>query len=625
MKELFDILREFLTEDVDFEVKKAAGRDDHGAVPKDFYKTYSAMANTEGGVVLLGISEKKDHTFEVTGIKDTHKVKKSLWDTLNNRNNVSANILNEKDIRVVQAKGLDVIQINIPRASRHQKPVYLGENPLTGTYRRNYEGDYRCDKESVRRMLAEQVEDARDSRLLEGFDFGDIQMDSFSAYRNAFRSTGPDHPWSDINDLEFMRTIGGWTRDRQTNAEGLTLAGLLMFGKLRPILDAVPNYIVDYRQLPHRNESENSRWLDRITTDGSWSGNLYDFYRRSINRLVQDLKVPFKLKGDRRIDDTPIHEALREALVNSLIHADYSGRVSVLVVKRPELFGFRNPGNMRISIEDAILGGNSDCRNRNLQKMFQLIGLGEQAGSGLPKVYTNWKKQHFRPPELWERIDPDQTLLRLRLSSLIPDEALQSLNERFGDDFGRMTETERLALITVEIEGRVTHARLKQMCSDHPSDITSILRHLVDTGTLESKGRGRATVYYFSGEAPELPIGESGDDDLLGSIPHKEESIPHKQKSIPHKRISDETWEELREIARPVREKKRFQREELVKKIQLLCSYDFLTTNDLSKLLDRKPKTLKENYLYQMGDVLEMQFPNNPKHPRQAYRTREKK
>jgi ATP-dependent DNA helicase RecG len=403
MEELIDIIGNFLTEDVDFEVKKAAGKDDHGAVPKDFYKTYSAMANTEGGVVLLGISEKKDHSFEVTGIKDTHKVKKSLWDTLNNRNNVSVNILNERDIRVVQAKkGLNVIQINVPRASRYQKPVFIGKNPLTGTYRRNYEGDYRCDEESVRRMLAEQVEDARDSRLLEGFDFGDIQMDSFLAYRNAFRSTRPDHPWSDINDREFLRNIGGRTRDRQTNVEGLTLAGLLMFGKFRSIHDAVPNYIVDYRQLPHRSESENSRWLDRITTDGSWSGNLYDFYRQSITRLVQDLKVPFKLKGDRRIDDTPIHEALREALVNALIHADYSGRVSVLVVKRPELFGFRNPGNMRISIEDAILGGNSDCRNRNLQKMFQLIGLGEQAGSGLPKVYTNWKKQHFRPPDLWE-------------------------------------------------------------------------------------------------------------------------------------------------------------------------------------------------------------------------------
>ena len=632
MKEMPDIVINLLDEGVDLEVKKAAGKDGRGAVPKDFFKTYSAMANTEGGVVLLGLSEKKDHTFEVTGIIDTRKVIKNLWDTLNDRDHVSVNILQERDVRVLHEKGLNIIQVKVPRATRHQKPVYLGKNPLTGTYRRNYEGDYRCDEENVRRMMAEQVEDARDSRLLEGFGFGDIHMDSFIAYRNAFRLTRPDHPWVDINEKEFMRNIGGWTRDRRTGEEGLTKAGLLMFGKLRSILDAIPHYIVDYRQLPHRSESANSRWVDRVTTDGSWPGNLYDFYRLCINRLGQDLKVPFKLEGDQRIDDTPMHEALREALVNALIHADYSGRVSVLIVKRPELFGFRNPGNMRIPIEDAILGGNSDCRNRNLQKMFQLIGLGEQAGSGLPKVYTNWQKQHFRPPELWEQTDPDQTLLRLRLSSLISEEALEALNERFGDDFARMTETERLALITVEIEGSVTHTRLKQMSSEHPRDITSILRQLVDSGELESKGTGRATVYYFPGESPAYAVGESGDADLLGSIPPKAESIPLRAESIPlndsgipQKEISDKIWKALWARAASIRDRKRVSREEMVKKIQELCSEYFLTVESLSVLLGRSPKTLREKYLYQMGHALEMQFPNNPKHPRQAYRTKEKK
>jgi predicted HTH transcriptional regulator len=81
-----------------------------------------------------------------------------------------------------------------------------------------------------------------------------------------------------------------------------------------------------------------------------------------------------------------VHEALREALVNTLIHVDYTGRVSILVVKRPDMFGFRNPGSMRLPLEEVQQGGISDCRNRNLQKMFQLVGLGEQAGSGIPKI-----------------------------------------------------------------------------------------------------------------------------------------------------------------------------------------------------------------------------------------------
>ena len=72
-----------------------------------------------------------------------------------------------------------------------------------------------------------------------------------------------------------------------------------------------------------------------MTTDGSWSGNLFDFYRRVFTKLTADLKVPFRNVGGVRQPFGPVHEALQEALVNALIHADYTGRASVLVVKRP--------------------------------------------------------------------------------------------------------------------------------------------------------------------------------------------------------------------------------------------------------------------------------------------------
>lgn len=156
----------------------------------------------------------------------------------------------------------------------------------------------------------------------------------------------------------------------ETGREGLTLAGLLMFGKLRPILDELPGYILDYQE--RSTVRSNKRWEDRITTDGSWSGNLYDFYRRVYPKLTEDLKVPFLLEGATRKDETPVHEALREALVNTIIHADYVGRVSVLVIKAPEFSGSRNPGLMRVPYEQALHGGDSDCRNRNLQRCFNI-------------------------------------------------------------------------------------------------------------------------------------------------------------------------------------------------------------------------------------------------------------
>jgi predicted HTH transcriptional regulator len=76
--------------------------------------------------------------------------------------------------------------------------------------------------------------------------------------------------------------------------------------------------------------------------------------------------------------------------LNRLIHADDSDRASVLVVKSPAGFSFRNPGLMRLPVAQALHGGASDCRNRTLHQMFLLINLGERAGSGVPKIRSGW-------------------------------------------------------------------------------------------------------------------------------------------------------------------------------------------------------------------------------------------
>jgi predicted HTH transcriptional regulator len=76
----------------------------------------------------------------------------------------------------------------------------------------------------------------------------DIDMDSLKAYRNIYKSTKLNHPWIELDDKEFLIQLGGYKKDRKNQTEGLTLAGLLMFGKFRSILDGVPNYLVDYQE-----------------------------------------------------------------------------------------------------------------------------------------------------------------------------------------------------------------------------------------------------------------------------------------------------------------------------------------------------------------------------------------
>ncbi len=281
-------------------------------------------------------------------------------------------------------------------------------------------------------MLAEQVEDERDNRILPGFGLDDIDIDSLLAYRQMLRAEKPGHVWLEADDAGLLKQLKGWRRDRQTGEEGLTVAGLLMFGKWEAIQDAAPHYFVDYQERPEAKTE--LRWVDRLVPDGTWSGNLFDFYRRVYRKLTTELKVPFALKDGQRQEDTPVHEAIREALVNTLVHADYSGRVSVLVVKRPDLFGFRNPGNMRIPVEQAIQGGESDCRNRIIHQMFLMIGLGERAGSGVPKIYSGWKSEDWRPPALYEKDEPEQTLLELRMLDLLPRDVIENLQVKFGEN-----------------------------------------------------------------------------------------------------------------------------------------------------------------------------------------------
>jgi len=373
-----------IKESVDLECKLAAGRDGKGALPEDFWPTYSAFANSEGGLVVLGVRERNE-TFSVVGIDNLAKVRRELFDGLNNRQKVSTNLLSDEHVREVPLEGTTIFTIQIPRAPRKQRPVHLTTNPFSGhTFRRLNDGDRVVPDEEVKRMLAEQVEDSHDDRILRGYDLPDLDLETFQAYRQVFFNREPGHLWNSRDDREFLRLIGGWRIDRETGESGLTLAGLLMFGQFPVIQEELPNFMLDYQERPEAKTEK--RWIDRITLDGKWSGNLYDFYRKVYLKLTADLKVPFHQEHGIRKDETPVHEALREALANVLVHADYSDRASVLVVKRPDMFGFRNPGLMRIPVEVALHGGEPDCRNRTLHKMFRFVGVGEQAGTGIPKI-----------------------------------------------------------------------------------------------------------------------------------------------------------------------------------------------------------------------------------------------
>ncbi|MDB5772756.1 MAG: family ATPase [Burkholderia sp.] len=448
------------------------------------------------------------------------------------------------------------------------------------------------------------------------------------------------HVWTDLSVADFLERIGATGKNRDEGYSGLRLAGLLMFGRAEVIRDALPHYMVDYQE---RSEARAElRWIDRLVPDGSWSGNLYDFFRKVYQKLTADLKVPFQLQDGQRIEDTPGHEALREALANTLIHADFSGRVSVLVVKRPDMFGFRNPGLMRMPIEQAVAGGTSDCRNRRLQTMFQLVGYGDHAGSGLPKIYHNWAGQHWRRPVLYEKREPEQTLMELHMTSLLPPQVVAELETHLGAEFANRSGPERLALVTAATEGMVNHTRLREISTDHPTDISKMLSRLVKDGLLLSEGVGRGMVYF-------VPWQQSARASLFdiepsGSLPPESGPIPPDlRRASPEVRetaqeVNVETrdagdilqleWSEispaeqhtLSDLATAVSNRPRVTAEILRATVLRLCTGRFLGLRVLAQLLNRNPDDLRKRTLTPMVDekLLKQAFQSS-NDPRQAY------
>lgn len=629
---------QLLRESVDLECKLAAGRDGKGTLPEDFWPTYSAFANTQGGVVVLGIREKQQ-VFSVEGIVNVPKVRKELFDGLNNRQKVSVNLLTDAQVREAVLEGRTILVVDIPRATRKQRPVHLTTNPFAGhTYRRLNEGDRPLPDDEVKRMLAEQVDDSRDDRILPGYDMDDLDPETFRAYRQVFANRDPGHPWNTAADREFLRQIGGWRKDRESGTSGLTLAGLLMFGQMAAIQEELPNYMLDYQERPEARTEK--RWIDRITLDGKWSGNLYDFYRKVYLKLTADLKVPFQLEKGERKDETPVHEALREALANVIVHADYSDRASVLVVKRPDMFGFRNPGLMRIPVEIALLGGEPDCRNRTLHKMFRFVGVGEQAGTGIPKILRGWQSQHWNLPKLYDTPIPyNQTLLELRMIDLFPDDVMAGLKAKFGPPFEALNYMERVALALAASEGTVNHARLRAVTTEHPVDLSKTLQHLTQAGMLESSG-GRGAVYHLAGEAVPTPEDVFGPPARISapSSPNLKASSPNlkEKRDVEGCLISDQLdlpvldnlgvlsqrlRTTLETVATEPRAKAKVDREVLIGVVLKLCTGRYVTLRCLAELVRRKPETLRDQYLSKLvrERKLMLAFPMTPTHERQAY------
>ena len=409
-----------------------------GGLPHSIWETYSSFANTLGGIILLGVVEHKDKTLHTVNLPDPEELVSEFWEIVRNPKLTSVNILSANDVRIEEVNGDRIIVITVPRAERFYKPVYVDGNPVN-TYRRSGEGDYRCTQEEYQAMVRDAAYATQDMQKLEQYNVIVLDFESVRKYRERVHESHPNHVCEALDDEDFLFKIGAVNIGEQGKRHP-TAAGLLMFGTSEIIRQNYPNYSLDYREADYQ----------LVSVSGDWSGNVFDFYEAVYGRLKPALP------------DNPVRMAAREALANCLVNADYYGEGGVVIIRREDRIVLSNPGDFRIEVAAAKSGGFSDPRNGLLMKMFNLIDIGDSAGSGIPNIFYTWKQHGWSEPTIKQTVHPN------RIEFLLP------LIKR-GDKVTRIKQEGKRA----EMKSALKRAMIIDYLTDHAEgsfeELTSLL------------------------------------------------------------------------------------------------------------------------------------------------------
>jgi hypothetical protein len=211
---------------------------------------------------------------------------------------------------------------------------------------------------------------------------------------------------------------------------------------------------------------------------------------------------------------------------------------------------------------------------------------------------------------------------------------MQSL---FPKRLAALNEAGRLAIATALLEGRVTNQRLQELTEQHPRDLTSLLKSLVDDGFLVADERRRWTSYSAAPRnnvdvtplVPEETVPQHGDEGSQHTDPYSQHANPSSQHTDPSSQHTDPypqhsgIGKQSPSIVLEVRNSKRISPEKVEAAILEICSSDFHSAEMLGQALLRNPLTIKNHYISRMvrGGRLAQKYPERPNHPRQTYFT----
>jgi len=416
-------------------------------------ETLCAFANTKGGTLYLGISDKG----QIVGVDIDNQTIRTITEKITSKLGI------HPEIEVENRKGKEIIKISVK-----QSPIPISFN---GRY---YERVGNTSREMKPERLKEFLLKGKnwDGLVNKEADFDEIDKETVRLFIRKARNVGR------LTIFEEKTEIKDIFEHLKLSVNGkLTNASLILFGK------DPQNYFINAVLRIVRLKTQTTIIGDRLI-----EGNLFQQVFKGEEAIKNFINVRYEIKGMEReeIWDYPL-PAIREALINALIHRDYyKFNVQTQIKIFDDYVWFYNIGSLPegITLEDLKKPHSSVPRNPLIVHIFYLAGLIEEVGSGIGRIMDSLKSQGLPEPEFKEEMGGFSVRF---YKDIYTEEYLRKLG---------LNERQIKAVMYVKEKGKITNKEYQELCNISKPMATIDLRGLVEKGVFEKAGiTGRGTEY----------------------------------------------------------------------------------------------------------------------------------
>lgn len=501
-------LRRTRAEAADVEVKAAIG-----GLPRTVTETASAFLNTRGGLLLLGVSEEND--FVVVDLPDPRKLRDDLVSALSDNLDPPARLV----VDLIDVEGGVVVVAEFEPLPPDQRPCFVKTRGIAqGSFVRVGDGDRRMTQTEIGLTLMNRSQPRYDLEPVPGTDLG--HLDKPALARTLERARAATRALREVDDTTALHRLK--VLAMHEGAEVVTLAGLLTFGEFPQ--EYFPQLMVSFVVHPPTATDRSDgapRFLDNLTVRGS----IPEIVNETLAAVRRNIAVRAYVDGTGRLDQTdyPL-EAVREALVNALLHRDYSPLTrgtQVQVEIHPDRLVVRSPGGLFGPVTVADLGEEDVSASRN-GYLAQLLSdtylphsprvIAENRASGIPTMFHEMRRSGLGSPRF--RDSPARFEVVLYKSELMDGETRRWIDEVRRPGFAQLHD---LALAMLAHGQEVTNADLREYGAER-SRVTQVLGELVAAGLATRLGGRRYARYILA--APRRPQPDDlftfDDDELDG-------------------------------------------------------------------------------------------------------------